>query len=90
MQKIANVFKISKSSILHQFDYFNYFHVWLPYKQKKTKKKTDWTVFLCVIHYNEKVQFLKQIVTGNKNWILINNVEYIRKYGKVKLTSINS
>ena len=37
-QEIANIFKISKSSVenhLHQLSYVNRFDVWVPHKQKK-------------------------------------------------------
>ena len=53
MQEIANILKISKSSIefehhLHQLDYINCFDVWVPHK---LSKKTSLTIFLRAILY---------------------------------------
>ena len=38
MQEIADILKISRSSVenhLHQLVYVSHFDVWIPYKQKK-------------------------------------------------------
>ena len=51
MWEIANILKISKSSInyhLYQLDYVNHFDVWVPYK---LSEKTFLTIFLHVILY---------------------------------------
>ena len=41
-------------------------------------------IFTCdsLLKCNENVLFLKQIVTGNEKWILYNNVEWKRLWGK--------
>ena len=71
-QEIANILKISKSSVenhLHQLGYVNRFDVWLPHK----RKKTFLTVFphrILYLNVIEIVPFLKQIVTGDEKWIL--------------------
>ena len=80
MQEIANILKISRSSAeshLHQLGFVNHFDVWVPYKL--SKKKTFLTIFPHVILYRN---VLEQIVTGNEKWILYNNVEQKRLWGK--------
>ena len=85
-QKTADILKISKSSIgndLHQLGYVNHFDDWVP--RKSSGKKTFLTIFLHVILYlnvMKTVHFKKQIVTGNEKWILYNNVEWKRWWGK--------
>ena len=71
-REIVVILKISTSSVenrLYPLGYVHRFDVWVPHKQKKN--------FLTVIStcnsllkYNENVPFLKQIVMGNKKYIL--------------------
>ena len=85
MREIADIFKISKSSVeshLLQLDYINHFDVWVPHK---LSEKTFLTVFPHVIlHLNVKktFHFLKQIVMSDEKWILYNNVEQKRLLDK--------
>ena len=84
--EIADTLKISRSSAenhLHQLGYVNRFHVSVP--RKLSKKKTFLTIFPHTILYlnvMKNVPFLKQIVTGSEKWILYNNVERKRPWGK--------
>ena len=82
-REIADILKISKSSVenhLHQLGYVNRFDVWVPHKQKKNLDciSTCNSLLTC----NENVPFIKQIVTGNEKWILYNNVERKRLWDK--------
>ena len=85
-QETADTLKISKSSIgndLHQLGYVHHFDDWVPHKS--SGKKTFLTIFLHAILYlnvMKTVHFKKQIVTGNEKWILYNNVERKRSWGK--------
>ena len=84
-QEIADILKISKSSIenhLHRFGYVNRFDVWVP--RKLSKKNLLDRISTCdsLLKRNENVPILKQIVTGNEKWILYNNVEWKRSWGK--------
>ena len=83
--EIADILKISKSSVenhLHQLGYVHRFDVWVPHKLSK-KNLLD-HIFACdfLLKRNENVPFLKQIVTGDEKWILYNNVERKRSWGK--------
>ena len=83
MREIANILKISKSSIenhLHQLGYVNRFDFWAPHKWKKP----SWPISASdsLPKYNENVPFLKQIVTADEKRILYNHVERKRSWGK--------
>ena len=82
--EIADILKISKSSIenhLHQLGYLNRFEVWVPHKQKKNLLDH---ISACdsLLKRNENVPFLKQIATGDEKCILYNNVEREKAWGK--------
>ena len=84
-QEIANILKISKSSTenhLHKLGYVNRFDVWIPRKlsEKNLLDRISTCNSLC--KRKENVPFLKQIVTGDEKWILYNNVERKRFWGK--------
>ena len=83
MREIADILKISKSSIenhLHQLGYVNCFDVWVPHKLSE-KNPLD-HISSCNSLLNENVPFLKQIVPGDEKWILYNKVEWKRSWGK--------
>ena len=84
-QEIANILKMYKSSIenhLHQLGYVNRFDVWVLHKL--TEKKLLDRISACdsLLKCNENVPFLKQIMMGDEKWILYNNVEQKRSWGK--------
>ena len=60
----------------------NCFNVWVPHKLSK-KNLLDY-ISACdsLLKHNENVLFLKQIVTGNEKWILYDNVEWKKLWGK--------
>ena len=69
MRGIADILKISKSSVenhLHQLGYVNHFDVWVPHKL--SEKHFD-RISTCdsLLKCNENVPFLKQIVTGDES-----------------------
>ena len=83
--EIADILIISKSSTenhLQQPGYVNRFDVWVPHKLRE-KNLLDCT-FACdsLLKCNENVPFLKQIVMDDEKWILYNNVEWKRSWGK--------
>ena len=85
MREIANILKISKSSAenhLHQLGYVNRFDVWVPHKLSKKTLLDRISSCDSLLKRNENVPFLKQIVTGDEKWILYNNVEWKRSWGK--------
>jgi len=47
-------------------------------------EKSDGSHSICDSFYkrNEETPFLKQVVTGNEKWIIYNNVERKRSWGK--------
>ena len=82
--EIADILKISKSSIenqLHQLGYVNHFGVYVPHKL--SKKNLD-RISTCnpLLKHNENVLLLKKIVMGDEKWILHNNLEWKRLWHK--------
>ena len=85
MREIANILKISKSSTenhLHPFGYVNRSDVWVPHKSGEKNLLDHISTCDSLLKHNENVPFLKQIVTGDEKWILYNNVELKRLWGK--------
>ena len=85
MREIANTLKISKSSVenhLHQLGYVNRSDVWLPRKLSKKNLLDHISTYDSLLKRNKNVLFSKQIVTGDEKWILYNNVERKRSWGK--------
>ena len=83
--EIANILRISKSSIenhLHQLCYVNRFDVWVPHKLSEKNLLDRISTCDSLLKHYENVPFLKQIVTGYEKWILYNNVERKRWWGK--------
>ena len=83
--EIADRLKISKSSIenhLHQLDYVNHFDVWVPHKLSKKNLLDHISACDSLLKRNENVPVFKQIVTGDEKWILYNNMEWKRLWGK--------
>ena len=84
-QEIADILKISKSSIenhLHQVGYVNSFDVWVPHKLSEENLLDHISACDSLLKSNENVLFLKQVVLGDEKWILNNNVERKRLWGK--------
>ena len=84
-QEIANIFKISKSSIenhLRQLGYVNCFDVWVLHKLSKENLLDNISARDSLLKCNENIPFLKQIVKGDEKWVLYSNVEWKRLWGK--------
>ena len=71
MQEIADILKISKSSAshFHQLGYMIPFDVCIPHKLSEKNLLDHISSCHFLLKCNEKVLFLKQIVTGNEKWI---------------------
>ena len=85
MWEIADILKISESSTenhLHQLGYVRRFDVSVPHKLSEKNLLDCISPCDSLLKRNENVPFLKQIVTGNEKWILYNNVEQKRWWGK--------
>ena len=85
MWEIADILKISKSSIenhLHQLGYVNCFDVCFPHNLSEMNLLDHISLCDSLLKHNENVPFLKQIVMGDEKWILYNNVEQKRSWGK--------
>ena len=83
--EIADILKISKSSVenhLHQLSYVNCFDVWVPHKLSEKNLLDRISTCDYLLKPNKNVAFLKQIVTGNEKCILYNNVKWKRSWGK--------
>ena len=84
-REIANILKISKSSIenhLHQLGYVNSFDVWVLHKLSDKNLLNHISACDSLLKRNENVLFFKQIVTGDEKWTLYNNVKRKRSWGK--------
>ena len=84
-REIADILKITKSSVenhLHQLGYVHRFDVWVPSKLSKKNLLDRISACYSLFKCNENVPFLKEIVTGDEKWILYNNVEWKRSWGK--------
>ena len=88
MWQIANILKLSKSSvkkiICTMLGYITCFDVWVPHKQKLKKKKTSLgciSTWDSLLKCNENVLFLKQFMMSGEKWIC-NNVEWKGSWGK--------
>ena len=84
-RETADILKISKSSAenhLHQLGDINCFDVWVPRKLSEKNLRDHISAGNSLLKRNENVPFLKQTVTGNEKWILYNNVERKRSWGK--------
>ena len=84
-REIADILKISKSSVenhLHQLGYVNRFDVWVSYKLSEKNLLDRFSACDSLLKRKENVLFLKQIVMGNEKWMLYNNVERKRSWGK--------
>ena len=56
--------------------------VWVPHKLSEKNLLDHISACNSLLKHNENVPFLKQIVTGDEKWILYNNVEWKRSWGK--------
>ena len=84
-QEIADILKISKSSVenhLHQHGYVHHFDVWVPHKLIEKHLLHHISTCDSLLKHNENIPFLKQIVTGDEKWILYNNMEWKRSWSK--------
>ena len=84
-REIADILRISKSSAenhLHQLGYVHRFDVWVPSKLSEKNLLDRISACDSLLKRNENVLFLKQIVMGDEKWILYNNVERKRSWGK--------
>ena len=67
---------------MHQLGYVSRFDVWLPHKLSKENLLDHISTLDSLLERNENVPFLKQTVMGDEKWILYNNVERKRRWGK--------
>ena len=85
MREIADILKISKSSVenhLHQLGYVNHFAVCVPHKLSEKNLLDHISACDSLLKDNKNTPFLKQIVMSDEKWILYNNVEWKRSWGK--------
>ena len=84
-REIADILKISKlrsENHLYQLGYVNHFDVWVPHKLSEKNLPEHISTCDSLLKRNENLPFLKQIVRGDAKWILYNNVEWKRLWGK--------
>ncbi|XP_012061365.1 PREDICTED: histone-lysine N-methyltransferase SETMAR-like [Atta cephalotes] len=84
-RKLAEMLNMSKSTIHEHFvklGYINRFDVWVPHDL--TEKNLMDRISICDSLYkcNGETPFLKQVVTRDEKWIIYNNVERKRSWGK--------
>ena len=67
---------------LHQLGYVNLFDVWVLHKLSEQKLLDHISAYDSLLKCNGNILVLKQIVRDNEKWILYNNVEWKRSWGK--------
>ena len=67
---------------MHHLGCVNRFDVWVPHKLSEKNLLDRISTCDSLLKQNENVSFLKQVVTGDEKWILYNNVEWKRLWGK--------
>ena len=67
---------------MYQLGYVDRFDVWVPHKLSEKNLVDCTSACDSLLKHSENVPFLKQIVTVNEKWILCNNVEQKRWWGK--------
>ena len=72
----------STETNLYYLGYVNCFDVWVPYKVKEKNLLDHMSTANSLLKCNENIWLLKQLVTGDKKWILYNNVECLRSWSK--------
>ena len=72
----------STETNLYYLGYVNCFDVWVPYKVKEKNLLDHMSTGNSLLKCNENIWLLKQLVTGDKKWILYNNVECLRSWSK--------
>ena len=60
----------------------NRFGVWVPRKLSEKNLLDHISPYDSILKHNKNIPFLKQIMTGDEKWILYNNVEWKRSWGK--------
>ena len=60
----------------------NHFDFWVPHKLSEKNLLDPISTCDSLLKRHENVPFLKQIVKGDENWILYNNVERKGSWGK--------
>ena len=80
--EIVTYSKYEYENHLHQPGYVNRFDVWVPHKLREKNLLDHISACDSLLKCNENVLFLKQIVMGDEKWILYNNVEWKRAWGK--------
>lgn len=84
-RELAEMLNIPKTTIhehLLKLDYVNRLDIWVPHDL--TEKNLMARINICDSLYkrNEVTPFLKQVVTGDEKWIIYNNVQRKRFWGK--------
>ena len=85
MRETADILKISKSNTenhLHQVGYVHSFDVWVPHKLSEKNPLCHISACNSLLKRNKNIPFLKQIVMSDEKWILYNNVEWKKSWGK--------
>ena len=67
---------------MHQLGYVHCFNVWVPHNLSEKNILDHSSACDSPLKRNENVPFLKQIVMGDEKWLLYNNVERKRSWGK--------
>jgi len=62
--------------------YINRFDVWVPHDLMEKNLMDRISICDSLYKRNKETPFLKQVVTGDKKWIIYNNIERKRSWGK--------
>ena len=67
---------------MHQLGYVHRFDVWVPHKLSEKNLLDCISACNSPLKRNKNIPFIKQIATEDEKWILYNNVERKRSWGK--------
>jgi len=84
-QEIAEIIDVSQKSVvnhLHTLDYVSRYDIWVPHNLSDKNLMDRISICDLLLKRNENYPFLKWMITGDEKWIVYNNVQRKRSWGK--------
>ena len=87
VRELATALKVSVGSVhgyLKSLGFVKKLDVWVPHELKEIHLTNRMSICDQFIKREENDPFLKRMITGDKKWIIYNNVSWKRRVGEVK------
>lgn len=84
-REIAEIINVSHQTVanhLHTLGYVSRYDIWVPHNLSEKNLMDRISICDLLLKRNENVPFLKRMITGDEKWIVYNNVERKRSWGK--------